>query len=335
MGGNSSKGEATKPSTKKNAYSYAKKLGVSKMLFAIEDTKALDMWKEVDSKNTGIIESKNQVSALLKHTVGNLLVSLQPTQAARIKSAKAKLGKSFQPTVQKLNACLARELEDPKTTESFLDGLGNKDKLEKDTYLACVAEGVKITKEGTLEWEYITNSGKKSEQQADAKNGPTTAPPEKPNKGPRPSLAAPGSGLSSHSGTGSHRKTFSVRQLRVLQKGIYRPDSDSTNIKDGKKKDIVSEVLSSVKEVPGADSGTDSVSKKKIGDILPPDLKSIKKDVADGKGNKAPKKTLNMSENWRKKKLKAMRKFATLRGGEEGKKKKKKNKANKPARQSS
>jgi len=326
--------------SKKNAYHYAKKLGISKMLFAMDEGAAETAWKQCDVKGKGFIDSKENVSALFKVTASMLLRCLRDEQAKQVQGAKARLGKQFKPTIDKLSNALGAELEDLENATAFLEAVGSDGKLDKTIFVTCMVGGVKINKNGSLEWAYFAkknatmnkelDKSAPSKQEGKAKQAEVT-PPKNRSK-PRlkfdsssdakgGNLAAPNQG---------HKKTYSVRQLKVLNKGIYS-GSENDSSKGSVAKDFVTETLNSVKDVPISapeSSGVAATGPAAVSPVKAPNAVTIAASPEQKRNN------LNLTETWQKRKSKAMAKFATLRcGGEDGYKPKKKKKKKAKAKQ--
>jgi len=314
MGGSSSKeksGAARAPKGGKNAYTYAKKLGISRTKLSVEGGAADSVWNDFDKKGLGYVDSKN-VGPLLKEAAGKLLETLLDNQLPSIQSAKAKLGKNFQPTIDKLTAYLAHQLEDQKSTEMFLKGLGDGNKLARDNFIKCMAAGVKINKDGTLNWTYLSEvgvgSGAVSGAAAEEEQNANLAPPKRESASPR----------------GMHQKKFSVRQLRVLSKGIYSASSGNLE-KELKSKDKVKKKRK--KESGEKKSQPVLEAKSPIEKAKKEEKKAAAPEEGGSEGGETREKKSLSGNQWHSKKMKAMNKFATLRGdgpGEKAKKKKKK-----------
>eukprot|EP00471_Norrisiella_sphaerica_P003406 CAMPEP_0184479110 /NCGR_PEP_ID=MMETSP0113_2-20130426/957_1 /TAXON_ID=91329 /ORGANISM="Norrisiella sphaerica, Strain BC52" /LENGTH=340 /DNA_ID=CAMNT_0026857119 /DNA_START=41 /DNA_END=1063 /DNA_ORIENTATION=+ len=329
MGGNSStKGKGTNGQSKKtlksgkNAYNYAKKLGVSKMWFAMDEGAAEQAWSKCDTKNIGFIMTKERVSALFKITAGMLLKHLQDQQAKQVHAAQAKLGKAFQPTLEKLSIALGAELEDLQNASAFLDAVASNGKLYKLKFVACMADGVRIKKDGKLEWAFTVKDNTLPPSQKDVSVN-VTAPQGKdskeaklsPGKSPKKPKAKSKvkednrkRGSATSSGLGSqHKKTYSSRQIRVLKKGIYSGSDKSSQESNSKTKDIVSETLGSVKEVPEYAPEQPEPTPKAVAAVTPT---PVKEGSSTWKGKKLH------SETWQKRRAKALAKFSTIRHGD-------------------
>uniref|UniRef100_A0A7S2TXL0 Uncharacterized protein n=1 Tax=Lotharella oceanica TaxID=641309 RepID=A0A7S2TXL0_9EUKA len=300
----------------KTAYSYAKKLGLSKATITMDEKSAGDVWKKCDPKEIGMLTSIKSVSELLKRTGDVFVSTLQNQQTKTLQAARSKLGsKQYQSALGKLSKSLTLELQNSENTERFLMELNAEEKFTREVFLACVSAGVKIQKDGSIKWVYIANKGKESK-------GKLESVKEKPNQGltvPKP----------------SHKKTFSVRQLKVLSKGIYSSDAegDLKKVKEREKNDPIAKVEAKAEEA----EKRRSVTKAKV-TPKPPEVKKesaapeVVKEVAEKETNartslrdSSQKKQLKGSR-WQNRKMKAMMKFATLRSVTEKKKKKKKKK---------
>ena len=355
----------------KNAYFYAKRLGISKTIIMVDSEVAAAVWEEGARASGGAaasdsVTSVEAVGRLLKLTAGRLVSAFQKTHAESMKAAEAKSKKAFRQTLARLEESLTRELEGADAARSFLGSL-KVSQLSKGLFVACLTAGLTIRKDGTIQWAYVSQS-KIERRKSKSKNSKSSKGEKKrvggsKGKSERKGKTSAGgaAALAVPEGAAHHKKAYSQRQLRVLSKGIYGSGT--------KKKRLQQEIMgigrSETDRNTAETASTPAVPEPASPELASPELaspelaspgpaiqitpaavvastaapeasavapkRSVAEVMADKKGKGGSLPRLT-GERWQSKRLKALAKFATLNAQVKKKKKKKKKKSAKKAK---